>query len=258
MAKDNFSEQSKEYARFRPGYPAGLVECLTQLCPGRSLAWDCGAGNGQFAVLLAEKFAHVHATDISPRQLEQAIPRPNIRYAEEPAERCSLPDQSCDLITVAQAIHWFDFDRFYAEVRRVARPGAVIAAVGYALFRSTPLLNRVIDRFYTDIVGPYWDPERRWVDEHYKTIPFPFQEIEIPVFAMEYAWSPQEMTGYFGTWSATRHYIRDQGTDPAALVEEDLAEAWPGTEKAPVRFEICVRVGRVWEGVRVRGKQGRK
>lgn len=245
MAKDNFSLQSADYARFRPHYPAALCGALADLAPAREQAWDCGAGNGQFTVLLAKHFTRVYASDISADQLKNAVQKPNILYRQESAEKGSLPNQSCDLITVAQAIHWFDFEAFYREVRRVARPGAVIAAIGYALFRTASKLDEIVQHFYTQIVGPYWDPERKLIDEKYRTIPFPFEELPFPECYMEYQWSLEEMLGYFGTWSATQHYIRDRQSDPVTLIQNPLAAAWPETKKISVRFDILARVGRV-------------
>ncbi len=246
MAKDNFSLQSSDYARFRPQYPAALCTSLADLAPAREQAWDCGTGNGQFAVLLAEKFTRVFATDISAGQLGNAIHKPNITYRQESAENTSLPDHSCDLITVAQAIHWFDFELFYREVQRVARPGAIIAALGYSLFRTTPKLDEIVQYFYTQIVGPYWDPERKLIDEHYQTIPFPFEELPFPAFYMECQWNLEEMLGFFRSWSATQHYIKARHADPVDLIREKLGLAWPETEKISVRFDILARVGRVF------------
>lgn len=245
MAKDNFSLQSADYARFRPQYPAALGAALAGLSPATGQAWDCGTGNGQFATLLSEKFTQVFATDISAGQLKNAARKPNITYRQEHAENTSLPDQSCDLITVAQAIHWFNFEAFYREVRRVARPGAILAALGYALFQTSSKLDEVVWHFYSDIVGPYWDPERKLIDEKYRTIPFPFEELPFPAFYMQYEWTLDEMLGFFSTWSATQHYIKANHTDPVGLIREKLASAWPETEKISVRFDILARVGRV-------------
>lgn len=179
--KDNFSAQASAYARFRPTYPPELIAELVALAPARQAAWDCATGNGQVAYALAEYFEEVLATDISAKQLAQARQHPRIQYQLEPAEKCSAPDQSFDLIVVAQAIHWFDFEGFYAEVRRVLRPGGVLALVGYGVFSTeNAALNAVIDHFYREITGPYWDPERRHIDEEYRTILFPFEQITMP------------------------------------------------------------------------------
>lgn len=171
---------------------------------------------------------------------------PNIFYRKEPAEHSSIADHSVDLITVAQAIHWFHFDEFYKEVRRVAKPGAVIAAFSYAMFRAEDrLIDKIIQDFYSDS-APYWDPERSYVDAHYRIIPFPFDEIEAPLFYINYEWNIGQMIGYMRTWSANQHYRKEFGTD---LVSEEfkntLSAHWPGTEKIKLGFPVFMRLGKV-------------
>lgn len=244
--KDNFSTQAALYARFRPTYPPALIAHLATLAPARASAWDCGTGNGQVAVHLATHFDQVYATDISEKQMLEAPEHPRIRYALEPAEYCSAPDQAFDLIVVAQAIHWFDFDRFYTQVRRVLRPGGVLAVVGYGLFETdTSAVDAVIRRFYNSIVGPFWDSERRYIDEAYQTIPFPFAEIRVPDFSMQYRWSLPDLLGYLNTWSATQHYIRAKGHNPVAQIEAELRQAWGGVGEQEIRFPLLLRAGRV-------------
>ena len=243
--KDNFSTQSAGYARFRPGYPPALIARLAALAPARSGAWDCGAGNGQVAALLAGHFNQVLATDISEKQLREAPALPNIRYAVEPAEQCSAPAGSFDLVVVAQAIHWFDFERFYAEVRRVLKPGGVLAVIGYGLFESdSPALDAVVRRFYRETVGPFWDPERRYIDEGYRTIPFPFEELDLPAFSMTYHWSFDAMLGYLGTWSAVQHYQRERGENPVDQFGQAAQAAWGGVAEREIRFPLLCRVGK--------------
>ena len=244
--KDNFSVRASAYARFRPTYPPELINYLAHLPPAKHAAWDCGTGNGQVAVQLAEYFDEVFATDISEKQVREAPAHPRIRYALEPGEQCSAPDDAFDLIVVAQAIHWFDFDRFYAEVRRVSKPGGVLAVVGYGLFQTdSSALNEVIRQFYTEIVGPYWDPERRYLDEAYRTIPFPFEEIRTPEFSMQYRWSLDDLLGYLGTWSAVQHFERQKGVDPVGLVEAELRRVKEDNEEINVRFPLLLRVGNI-------------
>ncbi len=244
--KDNFSVQAAAYARFRPTYPLELIKCLASLPPAKQAAWDCGTGNGQVAVQLANYFDQVFATDISEKQLREAPAHARIRYAVEPGERCSAPDGAFDLIVVAQAIHWFDFDRFYAEVRRVSSPGAVLAVVGYGLFQTdSSAVTELIRRFYTEIVGPYWDPERRYLDEAYRTIPFPFEEIGTPEFSMQYRWSMDDLLGYLGTWSAVQHYQRQKAADPVELIEAELRRAQGDRLEIAIRFPLLLRVGKL-------------
>jgi len=181
--KDNFSKESDKYVRYRPTYPAELYQYINTITPGKASAWDCGTGNGQVALELAKSFDQVQATDISQAQLDHAPYADNIKYSVQSAEDTHFSDASFDLVTVAQAIHWFDFDLFYKEVSRTAKKGAVICVIGYARLEITPEIDEVITRFYTDIIGPYWDPERRYVDDGYQTIPFPYEEIETPTYA---------------------------------------------------------------------------
>lgn len=244
--KDNFSAQASLYARFRPVYPPELIRHLSGLAPGRSAAWDCGTGNGQVALQLAEHFEQVYATDISEKQLGQAPQHPRIRYALEPAEQCSAPDRAFDLIVVAQAIHWFHFDRFYVQVRRVLKPGGVLAVIGYGLFRTdSPEVNTLIhQQFYKEITGPYWDPERRYLDEAYRTIPFPFEEIPVPEFSMHNRWTPEDVLGYLNTWSAVQHYIRQHGHNPVKQIETELRDAWGGVGEREITTPLYLRAGR--------------
>jgi len=208
QAIDNFSNDAAGYAAFRPESPEGIFDLLYSHVSCFDAAWDCGTGNGQVATKLAERFKVVYATDISEEQLKQGPAKDNIIYRKERAERTSLTPQSIDLITIAQAIHWFDFDTFYKEVKRIARPGAVIAAWTYSLLRVSTSIDLVIDHLYYDITYPYWDKERKLVDAAYRTIPFPFEEIEAPAFLIEKRLNLQQLTGYLTTWSGVKHYIQ--------------------------------------------------
>lgn len=242
--KDHFSGHAAGYASFRPGYPPALFDFVTSLTPGRSLAWDCATGNGQAALGLAERFERVIATDASAAQIAQATPHPRIEYRQAPAEQSGLPDGAVDLLTVATAVHWLDFDRFYAEARRVLAPGGALAVWAYNLPRVTPEISALVDRLSYQIVKTYWPPERRWVDEEYHTLPFPFREVEVPALAIEERWDLSRLLDYIGTWSATQRYIQAHGQDPRELVADELAAAWgdPGQERE-VRFPIMMRAG---------------
>jgi len=244
--KDHFSPLSDVYARYRPSYPAELFAWLASLAPGREKAWDAGCGSGQAALMLAEHFEAVVATDASAPQIGRAIPHPRVTYRVATAEDSGLPDASLDLIVAAQALHWFDFDLFYDEVRRVLRPGGVIAGGTYGLLRIDPGVDRVVDRLYHEVVAPYWPPERRYVDEAYAGIPFPFDEIEVPPFAMATDWSFEQLFGYLGTWSAVRHYRDDRGSDPLAVVRDELEKAWGDPDRTRrCSWPLGLRVGRV-------------
>jgi SAM-dependent methyltransferase len=243
---NHFGGHAREYHRFRPTYPRELCERLADLSPARRLAWDCGTGNGQAAIDLAARFERVIATDASKEQIAEAEAHSRVEYRVVPAERSGLDDSSVDLVTVAQAIHWFDLDRFYAEVRRVARPRAVLAVWCYSLMQTAAAIDREIRRFYTDVVGPYWPKERVHVDALYRDLPFPFEEIAMPSLAMESEWALADVLGYVDTWSPVRIYRRERGTDPLVDLAEPLAQAWgPPELRRRVRFPLHFRVGRV-------------
>jgi len=253
--KDNFSSQSDKYARFRPTYPEGLFDYLLSIVPGKENAWDCGTGNGQVARVLAESFDRVVATDISQQQIDNAVRHERIEYSVQPAEKTSFPDDTFDLITVAQAIHWFNFDTFYQEVHRTIRSGGVLAVIGYGLIQINPVIDKIIDGFYRTIVGPYWDKERRYIDEGYKTIPFPYQEIHAPAFENSFEWSFEHLIGYIGTWSAVKHYEKMNGHDPIDQVYDTLKASWGNDETIKGRFPILLRVARVEKEIGIFSKK---
>jgi SAM-dependent methyltransferase len=244
--KNYFAAHAGEYRRFRPTYPPRLFELLAVWSPGLRLAWDCGTGNGQAALALAERFERVVATDASPEQIAQATPHPRIDYRVASAEDGGLADSSVDLVTVAQAAHWFDLDRFYAEVRRVARPRAVIALWCYTLLEIDPAIDALIERFYFDVVGPYWPKERVHVERAYRDLPFPFEEIAPPSIAMEAEWNLTELLGYVDTWSPVRIFREQRGSEPLDELADPVARAWgEPTRVHRVRFPLRFRVGRV-------------
>ena len=243
--KDNFSTRADKYAQFRPTYPEGLFDHLFSLSPAKGSAWDCGTGNGQIAQRLAAHFHHVRATDISRQQLDNAVRLPNIHYSVQPAEKTDFPDHSFDLITVAQAIHWFDFDAFYGEASRTLKPGGILAIIGYNLPRFNAAVDAVIADFYRNVVGPYWDKERRYIDENYKTIPFPYAELPAPAFTIDVQWSFDHLIGYVETWSAVKHYQKEKGEDPVRLVAPLLKTAWGEAGSLPGHFPILLRLARV-------------
>jgi SAM-dependent methyltransferase len=246
--KDHFSSQSAAYTRYRPTYPPELFAWLAGLTRRHELAWDCGCGSGQAAIGLAPYYQTVVATDPSPQQIENAVPHERVRYAMAPAEDSGLDPASIDLVVAAQALHWFDFDRFYAEVRRVAVSGGVVAAISYGEVRVEGEPDRVVSHFYHDLIGSYWPPERHYVDEHYSTIPFPFARIATPPFAMETEWELEHLVGYLGTWSAVKEYERKLGVDPLALIAEELSAAWGDPRQVRrISWPLALLVGRVGE-----------
>lgn len=240
--KDHFSKHAGDYARARPHYPPALFEYLASLCAQRTLAWDCATGNGQAALGLTPWFEKIIATDASPEQLGQALPHPRVEYLQTTAERSPFAAQSFDLITVAQALHWFDRAAFFGEARRVLKKDGVLAAWSYELSRVSPAVDAVIGRYYTDIVGPDWPPERRLVADGYRTIEFPFGEIAPPEFRMELQWTCEEYLDYLRSWSATQRYLKRTGRNPLELIYDGLGSAW-GSKKRAVIWPINIRVG---------------
>lgn len=245
--KDLFSAQSLDYSKFRPHYPDALYDWLADQAPGREAAWDCGTGNGQAALGLAPFFKKVFATDPSASQLAQATKAANIAYSVGTAENSGLGAKSVDLVTVAQAYHWFQHENFFAEVRRVARAGAVVAVWSYGLAQFTPEVDASVMKLYETILGPYWEGERRSVEMGYRDLPFAFERFEAPAFQMRASWSFDHLVGYLGTWSALQTYLKKEGRDPRELVLEDLHLAWQlnGTETIEVHWDLALHVGRV-------------
>ncbi|HET6631931.1 MAG TPA: class I SAM-dependent methyltransferase [Rhodanobacteraceae bacterium] len=246
--KDHFSGHAAMYRSARPTYPPALFGWLASQAPATELAWDVGCGNGQVAQALAGRFEHVHASDPSAQQIAQATPHPRIGYAVEPAERCSLGDAGADLVTVGQALHWFDFAGFFAEVRRVAKPGAVLAVWSYADVHVTPDVDALKDRVYVDLTGPYWPPERPHVDNGYADVPFPFAPVEAPRFEMVMHWSAAQFLAYLRSWSASQRYRQATGEDAVASIESALLRAW-GDSPRDVRWDFHLRVMRVTPGM---------
>jgi SAM-dependent methyltransferase len=244
--KDHFSATAADYNRYRPTYPPALFAWLASLTTGHDRAWDCGCGTGQAAMALVAHYRQVSATDPSRQQIAHAASHPRIKYAVAPAEDSGLPPASIDLIVVAQALHWFDFTRFYAEVRRVAKPSGVLAAISYGEITVAGAVGEILSRFYHELIGPYWPPERRFVDEHYTTIPFPFPAIDATPWEMSAEWELPHLVGYLTTWSAVREYEQRHGHSPLTLITEELTAAW-GNPKSRrlIRWPLSVRVGRV-------------
>ena len=242
--KDHFSKQAAGYAKFRPRYPQKLFEYLGSIAPSRQLAWDCGAGNGQAAVGLASVFDRVIATDASEKQIANAQSHEIVEYRVAPAEKSGIGSETIDLIMVAQALHWFDLNRFYEEARRVLKPGGILAASAYNLLHIDKAIDEVVNRYYHEVVGPFWPPERKLV-EQFASLPFPFQRIDPPKFEMTASWNLDHLLGYFQTWSSTQRFIAAKGEDPLEQITDDLRSAWskPGQTRS-VAWPLTMRIGR--------------
>jgi SAM-dependent methyltransferase len=243
--EDHFSGHAGQYAQHRPHYPDEIYAYLASIAPGRSRAWDCGTGNGQAATGLAKHFDRVYATDASAEQISQARPHNNVEYHVEPAEHVSLRDASADLVTVAVAIHWFDFDEFYREVKRVLKPDGVLAAWTYSLTKISPEIDALVKQYYSEIVAGYWPERIRYLEEEYKTLPFPFKEIAPPPFVMQAHWNLIQFVGFLDSWSATQRYKAHKGQHPLELLWEELRAAWGDEHEARlVRWPLHFRIGR--------------
>ena len=243
--KDHFSRQSADYSRYRPGYPADLIAWVASRAPDHALAVDCATGNGQAAIALAGHFDAVVAVDGSRAQLERAQPHPRVRYELALAEHLPVQDQSVSLVAAAQAVHWFDFERFHAECRRVLKPGGVIAVWTYEKFQAGAAIDAIVDRFYQDVVGDYWPPERRYVEEAYQTLPFPWAEEIVPSFQLQTEWSLEQAVGYLASWSSVQRY-RDAhpGRDPLPALAAELATLWPADRTLRLNWPVHLRLGR--------------
>jgi len=224
--KDHFSTQSDAYAQFRPTYPEELFGHLADVCGATKRAWDCATGSGQAAMALSKYFDKVVATDASQKQLQNAKPRPNIKYKLAPSENSQLPSNSCDLITVAQALHWFNFQSFFDECRRVAKPESILAVWSYNLLKITPEIDSIINEYYFNVVGDFWPEERKHVEAGYRSIDFPFKSLTAPNFSMTDVWTLDHLLGYLTTWSATQKFIKTNRNDPIKQIEPALKKAW--------------------------------
>ncbi|TLX58624.1 SAM-dependent methyltransferase [Stutzerimonas nosocomialis] len=241
---DHFKDVSQDYASNRPTYPAELFDWLASQCQARRRAWDCATGSGQAAVDLARHFEEVIATDASASQIAQARPHPRVRYATAPADASGLDSASVDLVTVAQALHWFDIGPFHAEVRRVLKPGGVVALWCYGVMAVDDAdVDALVQHFYRHEVGAYWPPERRHVETGYRELPFPFEPIAAPDFAMQVDWSLPQLLGYLRSWSATARRANERGSDPVEPLARKLAPLWTGTCR--VSWPLSLYVGRV-------------
>ena len=242
---DHFSDVAAAYAAHRPSYPAAVVDFLARLAPATRLAWDAGCGSGQLSRLLAGPFERVVATDASPEQIARAAPHPKVEYRCAAAGVSGLRDSVVDLATAAQAAHWFDLPAYYAEVRRVARRGGIVALISYGVVTAGADLDAVIQPFYRGVLAAYWPPERRHVDDGYRSLPFPFAELDAPAFEIRLDWRLEDLVGYIGTWSAVWALEQAEGRGPLATLRRELGSAWGPAAVRTVRWPLVLRVGRV-------------
>lgn len=239
----HFEAVAQGYAEFRPRYPSALFDFVTSVATRHGLAWDVGCGSGQATLDLAERFDRVIATDASEGQIARAPAHPRIEWRVAAAERSGIAPATVDLVTVAQALHWFDLDAFHREVRRVLAPGGALAAWSYmSPHVDDPALDALFQEHMYGRLGPYWPPERRLIEEGYRTIPFPFDEVPAPRFDLEARWTLAQLAGYMRSWSATGRYVDAHERDPIADFEAEAREAW-GPGERTVRWQYAIRAG---------------
>jgi SAM-dependent methyltransferase len=243
---DHFSPVARQYAEFRPTYPTTLFDWLASITPQHGLAWDCGAGSGQASVPLAARYERVLATDLSAAQLAAAPALENVEYRAASAEDSGLPDGSCDLVIVAQALHWFDLDTFYGEVRRVLKPDGVLAVWGYnRLMLEHLAVQQALDIFYEQTIGAYWPAERVHVENGYRDLPFPFARITPPAFALQATWRREQLLGYLRSWSAVGRFRAAHGYDPVVDLDTQIAPHWPDGLASQVSWPLFLHVGHI-------------
>lgn len=245
--KDNFSKQADVYVKFRPTYPKELFEFLNGLTLEHKFAWDCGTGNGQSALKLADYYEKVYATDPSKEQIKNVTFHDRIVYKVENAETpSSIEDNSVDLITVAQAVHWFDFDKFYTQVKRVLKTNGIIAVWAYGIPTIEKKLDNMIKDFHDNTVGEFWLPENKLIEKEYATIPFPFDEIKTPAFFIKKQVTLSETLGHLRSWSATQKYIDKYNKNPMEKLSQKLQGHWGNvdTEKE-MTWKLILKVGKI-------------
>lgn len=244
--QDNFSKQSSFYKKYRPNYPIELINDILHITCEMDSCWDCGTGNGQVAVELSHHFENVFATDVSENQIANAVKKENITYGVERSEDTSFIDNQFDLITVAQALHWFDFKSFNKEINRVCKNGAIVAVWGYGLLRIEESIDLLLDSFYTDIIGPYWNKERKYVDDEYASIPLDFKEINLKKdYLIKTYWTIGDLEGYLNSWSSVQNYITKNKQSPVDQIIESISVYWDNQTTKEINFPIFTRIGRI-------------
>lgn len=243
LFKDHFSYDSAAYSKHRPGYPDSLFAYLSSICPHHYMAWDCAAGSGQSTLQLSHYFNTVIATDASETQISNARKKENVHLFVATAENSGIEKNSLDLITIAQALHWFDLPTFTTEVERTLKPGGILAAWSYNLLTVQPDVDEQINHLYSTILNQYWPAERAIVEDGYKSVSFPFEELLVPEFKMTIEWTFEQLTSYLSTWSAVNAYITSNNQNPVDLIYHELRKSWGNIEASrAVAWPLTVRV----------------
>ena len=243
--KDHFSGHAIDYAKARPVYPKALFDWIAGHCRSHSLVWDAGCGNGQASIALTEYFDEVFASDPSATQIASAAPHPNIRYAVAAAEQCSLPDNTVDCVCVAQALHWFEFERFFSEAKRVLRDDGLLVVWTYERSSVNPAVDTVFDKLYRGTLDAYWPPERIHVETGYRNIVIPFNEISAPYLELRCDWTLSHYLAYLRSWSASQRYLKATGIDAVSDIENEMLRVWGNRDETrTVTWPLIVRAGR--------------
>lgn len=242
--KDYFSGHAGEYASFRPQYPPELVKYICKLIKYRGVAWDCACGNGQLAIALANYFHLVMASDISQSQVAHAPASKGVLYTVQPAEKTDFPDAYFDLITIGQALHWFHLPEFFKEAQRVLTPNGMIVAIAYGLMTVNAAIDALINKLYSETLGKYWPPERKYIEENYSSISWPFTPIDFPGFTMKYNWSLTQMLGYLNTWSAVKAFEKANGINPVEGFAAELYPIWGDAKTLEITFPLIIKAGK--------------
>ena len=246
MKLPDYSSYAKQYAQSRPTYPEELFNHISSLGEQHDLAWDCATGNGQAAQALTKHFKRIIATDISTEQIKHAIPNPQIEYRVATSEQSGLKDKSVDLVTVASALHWFNLESFYSEVKRVVRPGGILAAWSYHVGYVEPPYEKIFLCFYRNVLFPFFAPGARLVDDRYETITLPGEPLDAGKYFVSAKWNLEQMLSFIKSWSGTQQYIKEQGEDPVALVADDLKQLWGDPENIQtIRWPLFVKISRL-------------
>ncbi len=240
---DHFSSVAAQYVASRPRYPDALFAFLAKASPSRRRVWDAGCGSGQASIGLAAHFDRVVATDASASQIASAEPHRRIEYSVAAGSNAVLADHSIDLVTVAQALHWFDRPAFYADVARVLKPNGLLAVWTYGLTTIAPEIDPVVMTWYHNTLGPYWPSERQLVEDHYRDIGFPYPQLPVPEMTMTARWTRDQFVAYLGTWSAVREFSVRDGGDALSLVAPELVRSWPQNEAREVSWPLTLLVG---------------
>lgn len=241
---DHFSAHAATYAAYRPRYPIALFHWLAVISPGTALAWDAGTGNGQVATGLVTRFARVVATDASAEQIRRAQAHARIEYGVAQYES-GISDHTAQLVTVGQALHWFDAEAFSREARRVLQPGGVLAVFAYVHSQVSAAVDLVVRHHHDVTLGHYWPDEHHWIHDEYRSIALPIDELVAPPFELKEDWTLAQYTGFLRSWSGTQRLIAARGEEPIVAFERELTEAWGMMERRTVTWPLLIRAGEI-------------